>query len=70
MAENIIEMKSVSELLGMRFFIPNYQRGYRWSEQQVKDLLNDINDFRPERINSSDSTTVKMNTSRGTVYSL
>ena len=57
MAENIIEMKSVSELLGMRFFIPNYQRGYRWSEQQVKDLLNDINDFRPERINNSDEET-------------
>ena len=57
MAENIIEMKSVSELLGMSFFIPNYQRGYRWSEQQVKDLLNDINDFRPERINSSDEET-------------
>ena len=57
MAENIIEMKSVSELLGMKFFIPNYQRGYRWSEQQVKDLLNDINDFRPERINNSNEET-------------
>ena len=42
MAENIIELKSISELLKMKFFIPNYQRGYRWTEQQVKDLLNDI----------------------------
>jgi len=57
MAENIIEMKSVSELLEMKFFIPNYQRGYRWSEQQVKDLLNDINDFRSERINNSNEET-------------
>ena len=45
MAENKIELKSVSELLGMKFFIPSYQRGYRWTEQQVKDLLNDIWDF-------------------------
>ena len=42
MAENKIELKSVRELLGMKFFIPNYQRGYRWTEQQVLDLLNDI----------------------------
>ena len=45
MAENIIELKSVNELLGMKFFIPLYQRGYRWTEQQVKDLLNDIWEF-------------------------
>ena len=57
MAENIIELKSVNELLGMKFFIPSYQRGYRWTEQQVKDLLNDVNDFRPERINNSDEET-------------
>ena len=45
MGENNIELKSVSEVLGMKFFIPNYQRGYRWTEQQVKDLLNDIWEF-------------------------
>ena len=39
--ENI---KSVSDLLGLRYFIPSYQRGYRWTEQQVEDLLNDINE--------------------------
>ena len=45
MAENKIELKSVKELLGMKFFIPSYQRGYRWTEQQVNDLLNDVNEF-------------------------
>lgn len=45
MAENNIELKSIRELLGMHFFIPNYQRGYRWTEQQVADLLDDIRDF-------------------------
>lgn len=57
MAGNKIELKTIGELLGMKFFIPSYQRGYRWTEQQVKDLLNDINDFRPERINNSDEET-------------
>ena len=45
MAENVIGLKSVSELLGMKFFIPSYQRGYRWTDQQVKDLLSDIWEF-------------------------
>ena len=57
MAENIIDMKSVSNLLGLKFFIPSYQRGYRWNDQQVEDLLNDINDFRPESVNNSDEGT-------------
>ena len=46
--ENKIKETAVAELLGMNFFIPGYQRGYRWTEQQVKDLLNDINEFEPE----------------------
>ena len=49
MAENKIELKSVKELLGMNFFIPSYQRGYRWTERQVKDLLNDVNCFKPTK---------------------
>lgn len=49
--ENKIELKTIKELLGMNFFVPSYQRGYRWTEQQVLDLLNDINYFTPEKIN-------------------
>ena len=45
MTENKITIKSVSELLNMKFFIPDYQRGYRWTTQQVKELLEDINEF-------------------------
>jgi uncharacterized protein with ParB-like and HNH nuclease domain/uncharacterized protein YejL (UPF0352 family) len=48
---NEIGLKSISELLGMTFFIPSYQRGYRWDEQQVTDLLNDIRDFKTENDN-------------------
>lgn len=55
--ENKIELKSVSDLLGMKFFIPSYQRGYRWTEQQVNDLLNDVNDFHPETVKDTNEKT-------------
>jgi uncharacterized protein with ParB-like and HNH nuclease domain len=42
-----LEIKAIKELLAMKFFIPSYQRGYRWTEQQVRDLLDDISDFDP-----------------------
>ena len=40
-----IELKSIGDILGMNFYIPKYQRGYRWTRQQVIDLLNDIKEF-------------------------
>ena len=40
-----ISLKNISELKNNNFWIPTYQRGYRWTEQQVIDLLNDINEF-------------------------
>lgn len=42
---NNIELKAIKDLLGMNFHIPNYQRGYRWTRQQVRDLLGDIKEF-------------------------
>lgn len=42
---NQISLKTINDLLELNFFIPSYQRGYRWTEQQVKDLLNDIWEF-------------------------
>ena len=40
-----ISLKNISELKNNNFWIPTYQRGYRWTEQQVSDLLNDIKEF-------------------------
>lgn len=40
-----IRLKSVYELLGEKYYIPDYQRGYRWGKQQVLDLLEDISAF-------------------------
>lgn len=54
MSENIIELRSVNELLGMKFFIPSYQRGFRWTQQQVKDLLNDIWEFSEKNANKGE----------------
>lgn len=41
--KTISEIKELSKL--KTFFIPKYQRGYRWQCINVKDLLNDLFDF-------------------------
>jgi uncharacterized protein with ParB-like and HNH nuclease domain len=42
---NKLCLKTVHELLGENFYIPAYQRGYRWSKIQVSELLDDIWEF-------------------------
>jgi uncharacterized protein with ParB-like and HNH nuclease domain len=42
---NQITLHTISKLLGRNFYIPSYQRGYRWTKQEVEDLLNDIYGF-------------------------
>lgn len=54
---NSISIKPINELLQHSFFIPAYQRGYRWTEKQVEDLLNDINEFSPKEIPNSNEKT-------------
>ena len=44
-----LELKSISEILDKSFYIPAYQRGYRWSSRQVIDLLKDIWEFASKR---------------------
>lgn len=51
MSEQQVSLRSVNELRvdasekPLRFFIPAYQRGYRWSPLQVTQLLEDIREF-------------------------
>lgn len=40
--ESSVKLLPVKDLLGMNFYIPEYQRGYRWGKQQAVDLLEDI----------------------------
>jgi len=53
----ILEPKIINELCQYSFYIPAYQRGYRWTEQEAFDLLNDINDFKPRQIRNSEEKT-------------
>ena len=53
---NSIELKTLNELSQYSFYIPAYQRGYRWTEQEVIDLLNDINEFTPREVNDTEKT--------------
>lgn len=47
--DNLV-LKSINEILNYQFFIPHYQRGYRWTSLQVEQLLNDIASFDPREI--------------------
>lgn len=41
-----IKLISIAELMdGRTFLIPSYQRGYRWTEKEIKDFLNDLYSF-------------------------
>ena len=41
----MIKLKTVNDLLSEHFVIPDYQRGYRWTERQVTELLDDLLEF-------------------------
>lgn len=47
MTENQLTLRTIFELIEAKdqFYIPAYQRGYRWTSRQVEDLLNDILEF-------------------------
>lgn len=42
---NYIELREINKLVRENFFIPTYQRGYRWDEKQVTELLEDVYEF-------------------------
>ncbi|NTU87285.1 MAG: DUF262 domain-containing protein [Chlorobiaceae bacterium] len=55
MNEQQIALKSVNELrvnnsgASLHYFIPGYQRGFRWSPMQIRQLLDDIREFSQRR---------------------
>lgn len=42
---NIMQRKAIPELLNKKYYIPEYQRGYRWEDKQVLNLLDDLDTF-------------------------
>jgi hypothetical protein len=51
---NELTLKTINDLLTMSFFIPAYQRGYRWSARQVIELLEDVYEFCDRKIKVDD----------------
>lgn len=56
MSDNKLMLKPISSLLQESFYIPAYQRGYRWKEKQVQDLLEDIREFYLNSLDSKKNT--------------
>jgi len=46
---NELSLKAIPDLYGKNFFIPDYQRGYRWGTRQVEQLMNDLCKFFDDR---------------------
>ena len=46
-----IAIKTIGALKNYKFYVPAYQRGYRWTEDEATALLNDVMEF--ESINDS-----------------
>ncbi len=42
---DVIQTLIVNQLKDLKFFVPSYQRGYRWTEFEVEALLDDIYNF-------------------------
>ena len=45
MTDNYMVRRAIPDLLDKKYYIPEYQRGYRWEETQVLDLLQDLYAF-------------------------
>ena len=43
-----IDKMTIGDLKRYRFFVPSYQRGYRWTEFEVTALLDDVSEFSTE----------------------
>jgi hypothetical protein len=55
MQDNALMLKPINDLLDKEFYIPAYQRGYRWTKRQVTDLLEDIKEFQQQVENSTNA---------------
>ena len=41
MSNIILDTKNVGKIKGL-FYLPDYQRGYRWTSEEIKLLLDDM----------------------------
>lgn len=52
----LLEPTTVREISKLNYFIPDYQRGYRWTKLQVEQLLDDIYNFESKTLPSHEET--------------
>ena len=45
MTDNYMIRRAIPDLLDKKYYIPEYQRGFRWEKTQVLDLLQDLYAF-------------------------
>ena len=45
MSTHQLQLRAIDDLRTEHFFVPAYQRGYRWTQQQVTELLQDVWEF-------------------------
>src|SRR5690606_28863059 len=48
--------KVIRSIIDKNYFIPDYQRGYRWKETQVLQLLDDIYNFESKMLDGNEPT--------------
>lgn len=41
----MLDLITIPKLNGKDFFVPSYQRGYRWTKNEIAALLNDVAEF-------------------------
>ena len=46
-----LELKPIKDFQNLHFWVKNYQRGYKWTKEEVTQLLNDIYEFEPQKEN-------------------
>ena len=44
-------LKPIKDFQNFHFWVKNYQRGYKWTKEEVTQLLNDIYEFEPQNEN-------------------
>lgn len=49
---NILELKSISNIHNEKFIIPSFQRGYRWEPVQVITLFEDIKEYIEKKLDT------------------
>lgn len=45
--QQVLGLRPIRELMGLKFYVDAYQRSYKWTQHQVVALLQDIDDFKP-----------------------